>query len=185
MSTDDPLFLHRQRLLQRRRCPHCAERVTARAILAGSDCPSCGGPLRLSGTEQHATQVLGAIRAGWSRSRILVYAGVLVATFLAGWVPWLGTAVTAVAMVLANILLIRRPLQWLRPGRRMVTRLVLRVWLFALVLVSFLLNTLAAGLIPALGAGAVLSGIVGLVTTVLYVEGSLMAVERGIRAQDG
>lgn len=184
MTAPDPLYAHRQRLLQRRRCPQCAEQVTSRAILAGSDCASCGAPLRIAGADDHGQEVLAAIRKGWSRARIPVYAGVLVAAFLAGWVPWLSTAVTAVAMVVANILLIRRPLKWLPTGRRTVTRLLLRVWLLALVLVSLALNTFAAPLIPALGAGAALSAVIGLVTTFLYVEGALMAVERGIRAQD-
>ena len=182
MSTDDPLYPHRQRLLQRRRCPQCAEQVPPRTILAGADCPHCGAPLRLAGAADHAEEVLAAIRSGWSRARVPVYAGVLVAAFLAGWIPWLSTAVTAVAMVLANIMLIRRPLKWLPAGRRTLTRFLLRVWLFGLVLVSILLNTVAAALIPALGAGAVLSAVIGLFTTFLYVEGALMAVERGIRA---
>lgn len=183
MDADDSLFLHRQRLLQRRRCPHCAERVPARAILRGEACSKCGQPLTLANSGDHAQDVLDAVREGWNQARVPVYAAVLIAAFLAGWVPWLGTAVTAVAMVLANVLLIRRPLQWLAHGRRMATRFLLRLWLVALVLASLALNTLAAPLIAAFGAGAVIAGFVGLATTFLYVEGALLAVERGIRAQ--
>ncbi len=176
----DPWLVHRQALLQRRRCPHCAERVPARTLLRGGTCPQCGSLLRLPGSADHAAEVLSAIKAGWRKARLPVYAGVLASTFLAGWVPLLSTVVTAAAMVTANVLLVRRPLRWLPPVQRMVTRASSRIWLVVLTLVSLALNTVAAPLIAAMGAGAVLSAMAGLGATFLYIEGSLAMIERGV-----
>ena len=183
MSDSESTMVHRQRLLQRRRCPRCAERVSARAVLKGAACRHCGADLRLHDSDDHAADVLGAIQAGWTRARLAVYAAVVGATFLTGWVPLLAGAVNALGLILTNLVLIRRPLKWLPPGRRMTTRFLVRSWLLVLILAAIAMNTLAAPLIPVVGSGAVLSAITGLVTTFLYVEGALMLVERGIHAQ--
>jgi len=172
----DPWLEHRQHLLSRRRCPHCAEAVAARHILAGAACPSCQAPLQLPGTADRAAAVLDAIRAGWRSSRHGVYLAVLLATFLAGWFPLLASFVTACAMLTANMMLLRRPLRWLPPVQRAVTRLASRVWFVLLLFASVAVHTMAAALIPAFGAGAIASAITGAVTTWLYVEGSLLLV---------
>ncbi len=180
MDAWDPWLEHRQHLLSRRRCPRCAEPATARRLLRGAPCAACGAPLVLLGTEDRAAEVLDAIRAGWRSSRISVYAAVLVATFLSGWVPLLASLVTAGAMIAANFTLLRRPLRWLPPLQRMVTRLASRLWLVAILLAGMALNTLAAPLIAAGGLGAVVSAGVGAVSTWLYVEGSLWLIETAI-----
>ena len=122
------------------------------------------------------------MREGWGRSRLFVYATVLMATFVAGWIPWLAGVVTAVALIVANIVLVRRPMQWLPPFRRTFSRLVVRVWMLLLIVATFTMNTLAAPLIAAVGFGAVISAITGLVATFLYIEGALLVVERGVQA---
>ena len=152
-----------------------------RTIVQGAACPKCAGPLSIDGSEDHARDVLGTIREGWQRTRIPVYGAVLVATFIAGWIPLLGTLVTAVAMVAANLWLIRRPLRWLPTGRRILTRLFVRLWLLFLVLWALLLNVVAIPLIAAMGIGAALTAAVGVATTFLYVEGALMLVEQGVK----
>ncbi|MEO0606370.1 MAG: hypothetical protein AAF211_33390, partial [Myxococcota bacterium] len=133
MTPPDPWLEHRQHLLSRRRCPHCAETARARQVLRGEPCSHCGRPLVLAGTEDRAAEVLDAIRSGWRASRYAVYAAVLVATFLSGWVPLLASLVTAAAMITANFTLLRRPLRWLPPLQRAATKLLSRLW-FVLVL---------------------------------------------------
>lgn len=176
----DPWLEHKQLLLSRRRCPHCAELVPASRILRGVACPRCDAPLQLWGAEDRAAQVLDAIRAGWRSARYAVYAAVLMASFLSGWIPLLASLVTAGAMLTANLMLLRRPLRWLPPVQRAVTRFASRLWFVMLVLGSMAVNTLAAPLIAAWGIGAVASGITGAVSTWLYVEGSLWLIERGV-----
>ncbi|MEN0067847.1 MAG: hypothetical protein AAGA48_37305 [Myxococcota bacterium] len=182
----DPWLEHKQRLLSRRRCPHCAEPASARRILQGLPCGKCGAPLEVPGTEDRAAEVLAAIRAGWKTSRYAVYVAVLLATFLSGWVPLLASIVTAGAMITANLTLLRRPLRWLSPVQRAITRLGSRLWFVMLLLTSMVLNTLAAPLIAAWGLGAAASGLIGAVSTYLYVEGSLWLIERAVtRAATG
>jgi fucose 4-O-acetylase-like acetyltransferase len=117
--------------------------------------------------------VLIAIRSGWIRSRVLVYGGVLLGTFLTGMVPMVAAIATTLAMTLANVLLIRSPLQWLPPTRRIWTWLRIDLWFLALTVASFLLHALAATWLLAFGSGALLSAITGLAVTFLYIEGSL------------
>ena len=176
----DPWLEHKQRLLQRRRCPACAERAPARRILRGLPCAHCGETMRVSGSEDRAAEVLAAISHGWETARKQVYAAVLLANFLSGWVPLLASVVTAGAMLAANVLLIRRPLRWLPPVQRAATRFGSRLWLVVLLMGSFVLHTLAAPLIAAWGLGAVASGVVGTISTYLYVEGSLWLIRRAV-----
>lgn len=188
MDVQDPWLEHRQHLLSRRRCPHCAEPARARQVLRGERCSHCDRPLVLAGTEDRAVEVLEAIRSGWRSSRYAVYAAVLVATFLSGWIPLLASLVTAAAMISANFSLLRRPLRWLPPLQRAATKLVSRLWFVLVLLGATLLNTLAAPLIAAWGLGAFASAGVGAISTWLYVEGSLWLIETSIgqaaRAQE-
>ena len=158
----------------------CAERVPARVLLRGEQCPRCQASTRLPGTEDRAAQVLAAISKGWREARMTVYGAVVLATFLSGWVPMLASLVTALAMVTANYLLIRRPLRWLPPVPRALTRLLSRLWFVTLVLLGIALNAVAALFITAGGAGAIASAVIGAGSTYCYVEGSLWLVARGV-----
>lgn len=124
--------------------------------------------------------MLDAIRAGWRTSRYAVYGAVLVATFISGWIPFLASVVTAIAMVSANFTLIRRPLNWLPPVQRTVTRLSSRLWFIVLLLTSATLNALVTPMIAAFGVGALASGVIGACTIFLYVEGSLWLIEQAV-----
>ncbi|MBX2800240.1 MAG: hypothetical protein KTR31_21350 [Myxococcales bacterium] len=176
----DPWLAHKRRLLQRRRCPHCAERAGPGDVLYGQACRSCGRPLRLEGTEDHLMELLTAIRQGWARRRLLVYGAVLGATFIAGWIPFLSAVATAVAMLLANLLLVRRPLMWLPLAQRFVTRFAVRAWLLFLLVCTVVLNTLAATALFAPGVGPAVSAVTGLASTFLYIEGALWMVQRSV-----
>jgi uncharacterized protein (DUF983 family) len=178
LTVSDPAFLreHQQALIQRQRCPRCAERAPASRILRGETCGRCGVRLRLDASDDHAREVLVALQAGWEKTRILVYGSVLVATFLTGLVPMVAAVATTIAMTLANVLLIRNPLQWLPPTRRVWSWLRIDAWFAILTVVSFVLNAVAATMLVAAGAGAMLSAFTGFLITLLYIEGALSLV---------
>ena len=175
----DPLLPHKQRLLQRRRCPHCAEPVKPMALLRADPCPSCGRPLGLE--EDHVQGLLMALRERWSRYRAIVYGAVLVGFFFAGLIPLLPALLSAVSLPIANLVLIRQPSRWLPIGVRATTRLLILMWLLFLVTVSMAANAVAALLLMFFGLGAFVSSITGLLTTMLYIEGSLWLIERAVR----
>lgn len=145
-------------------------------ILRGDECPRCKVRLRIERSDDHAKEVLAAIRTGWERSRVLVYGIVMAATFLTGFFPMAAAVATTIAMTLANVLLIRRPLQWLPIGRRVWTWMRIDAWFLFLALFAFLLNAIAAWLLVAAGLGAALSAFTGFATTLMYVEGALTLV---------
>lgn len=136
--------------------------------------------MRLEGTEDHLRELLTVIRQGWARQRLVVYGAVLGATFIAGWIPFLSAVATAVAMLMANFLLVRRPLMWLPLAQRFVTRFAVRAWLLFLLVGTVILNTLAATALFAPGVGPAVSAVTGLASTFLYIEGALWLVERSV-----
>ena len=180
-SPSVPALVHRRRLLARRRCPHCAERLDARPFLTGDPCSHCGLAPQLQESVEHAASLLGTLERGWNATRWYAYAAVLVANLVVSWVPVATTAMTAVGMILANIVLIHRPSSWLPFQYRLIARSTIRVWFVAMIGVTFLINAVATPLIALSGLGIATSTVTALVITVLYVEGARMLLRRVVR----
>lgn len=174
---------HRRELLLRRRCPECAEPAHAGAVLRGEDCPRCGSALVIDAEGDHAAAMLDAVRDDWMRWRLLVYAIVFTSTLFAGMIPLGGVVMTVGVMFAGHVMLLRRPLRWLTPGRRVVTRVSMKLWFAFLGLTSFVGNVLAAPLLAAAGAGALVSALMGIGATALYLEGGLLLIERRIELE--
>ena len=121
-----------------------------------------------------------AVREDWSRWRVLVYGVVGVGSLLAGFVPLGGVWMSMFAMFVGHVMLLRRPLRWLPPARRVITRLSMKLWFAFLGVASFVLNLLAAPLLAVAGAGALFSALFGVGALALYLEGGLLLVERRI-----
>ncbi len=155
----------------------CAEPVTATALLRGEACSSCQRPLRIQGEQDHVKGLLTALRSQWRDQRMMVYGVVGVAFFMAGWFPLVPGLLSAVGMAAANVLLIRRPTRWLPAGIRTTTRLLIVLWGLTLVLVNLAISVFA-WIVP--GLGAFVASVAGLVTSALYIEGALWAVERAV-----
>jgi len=177
------LLAHRRRLLLRKRCPECAERAAAGAILRGEPCSHCHAELVLDHGGEHADRMLGAVRRRWGRWRFVVYPLALIANLLAGLIPLLSTVVLIVTMLIADVALVRRPILWLSPARRVMTRTTVKLWFAMLGVVSALVNLAAAPFITAFGAGAIASAVSGLLATALYIEGALWLVTRRVRLE--
>ncbi len=165
---------HRAALLAARRCGRCAERVPARVLLRGEPCPTCSSALRLDTDNE----VLGALRASWAdrRWRVLAMAGLV--SFAGGLVPLLQSAIMLALLVYVHVRVVREPLRWLPPGRRLALRVLIRLIAVAIALADLALNALVA---PLFGLGAAILSVSGLVGTALYAEIALRLVERRLR----
>lgn len=170
---------HQQALLQLSRCAWCAEPVAFRQLMAGGACPHCAAPLHLDG-RANAEAVVEQICGRWRRWRLPVYAGITVAIGLASTVPLAAPLVFAISMLLAQLALVRRPVRWLGPARRIAARLTLKLLLAGLTLVSVLLSTV---LFPLLGVAQVVVTSWSVASAVLYVEGALWLVQNRLRRE--
>lgn len=163
------LEAHRVALLERRRCPDCAEHRPARELLAGEPCPHCGtaGLAAQMPLERRVELALGPARS----RRLVGYVAVGTAAAIAGWVPLLATVTTLVAMIAMRRTLTRGAGGWLSPRRRAVTKLLLRQWLVIAALGMLLLDQMAT-LLPIPGWPVRIVSAV--VAAALYVEVSLL-----------
>jgi len=175
-----PSSTHQRRLVERRRCPHCAEFQPSVTWMAGGRCGRCGESLTLLASEDHAAVVLARLSRDARTTRVVAYGGVAVANLVIGWMPILGTLVTAVGMVIANLWLVRRPTTWLPVQHRMLVRLLVRAWFVVMLAVSVEANLIAAPLIAVLGLGIAVSTGSAVLVTLLYVEGALWLVRRRV-----
>jgi hypothetical protein len=161
---------HQRALMLRRRCPHCAEQVAASLLLRHSACLECG--LALDWPQVTDALSIGqTLLEGWRRRRWWVYGGVVLATGLTGFLPVVPTLLAVIAMIILRYGLMREPLGWFSPARRLTSRLVLGQWLALTSLLALGLNVLCS-LVPA--ASVVLNAIACLGATALFVEVSLL-----------
>ncbi len=174
------LDAHQRRLLARRRCGRCAEVVPARAVLRQGTCPHCTSALEMS---CGGSGVLEEVRRGWRRWRLGVYGLVFLGHLLAGFVPLLPSLLLLVGLLGAHLMVLRRPLAWLGPVRRLLTRFLLAVLLALLSLAGLFANLLAVPLLALLGSGVLVSALTGLLGTALYVEGGLLLVRHRLERE--
>lgn len=172
---------HQRRLVERRRCPHCAELQPSVTWLSGGHCRRCGESQVLLASDDHARTLLASLDRDARITRVVAYGGVFVANLLVGWAPMLSTLVTAAGMIGANLWLVRRPTAWLPVQHRMLVRLLVRAWFVVMLALSVEANVIAAPLIAFLGLGIAVSTGSAVLVTVLYVEGALLLVRRRVR----
>ncbi len=181
MSDSSPSLVHQRRLVERRRCPHCAEFQPSVTWLSGGTCRRCEGSLTLFASEDHAATLLQRLDRDARFTRVVAYGGVFVGSLVIGWAPMLSTLVTALGMLVANFWLVRRPTAWLPVQHRMLVRLIVRAWFVVMLALSVEANVIAAPLIALLGLGIGVSTGSAVLVTVLYVEGALWLVRRRVR----
>lgn len=165
---------HQQALLLVKRCGSCAERVGVRVIWGGGACPSCCRPLFSAGSFQ-VMDVVGSVQRDWKRWRLPIYGMIGISTFLAAFVPLLAPLVGAAGMIVASIFVVRRPLRWLGPARRIATRITLNLSMAFFTWVSLVVSVV---LFPLFGAGQVATGVVTVLLAVVYVEMALWLLPR-------
>lgn len=166
---------HQRELLAHARCGRCAERVSRTSILQEAECEHCGSPLVLQGGD-----ILGDLQARRLKWRLFGYGLVALASFVAGFVPLLQVGVQLVALFVLHVVVLRRGLKWLAPGRRILTRMSIKLFGAALTTVALLINVAIA---PMVGASAFILAAVGPLLTAVYVEGGLAILRRRLRRQ--
>jgi hypothetical protein len=163
---------HHQALLATGRCGWCAEALAPALVLRGGVCPSCARVIHTS-NERDAAAVIARVRGQWGRWRWPVYACVGLGVGLASFVPLGAPVAYALAMVLTHLFVVRRPIRWLGVGRRLATRLTLKLALALLTLVHLVVSVTVY---PFVGVGQAVVGVVACLSAVVYVEGSLWLV---------
>ena len=167
------LAAHQNELLADGRCAYCAERVKRAEIVRVGECPHCGSTLRWSGGD-----VLDDLESRQLRWRLLGYLLVAAASFVAGAIPLLQVGVQLGALFVLHVVVLRRGLQWLPPGRRVLARITIKIFGAALATVALLINVAIA---PLVGLSAFILAGVGPLLTAAYVEGGLVILRRRLR----
>lgn len=167
------IVAHQNDLLANGRCGRCAERVSRSSIVKVGDCPHCGANLTYNGGD--VLDNLETRRLHW---RIFGYALVGVGSFFAGAIPLLQVVVQLVALFVLHVVVLRRSLRWLSPGRRVLTRISIKMLGAALAATALLINV---AIVPLVGVSAFILGAVGPLLTAAYVEGGLVILRRRLR----
>jgi len=165
---------HHDALLVRGRCGRCAEVVDRRRLLRKVACNHCGASLAPLGLHDLPTR----LEQGRWRWRVVGYSLVAVASFAAGLVPLAQSLVQIAAIFVLHVVLLRRPLQWLTPARRMTTRFTVKLLGAGLGAVGVLVNVAVA---PLPGVSAFVLAGVGFALTAIYVEVGLAVVRRRLK----
>lgn len=171
--------LHTRLLLQRRRCPHCAETVSSAVVLRGGTCGRCQREVHsVAGVD--VEDVIEAIRKDWRRWRWPVYLLVFIAQAATSWIPVAPAILMFVSLIAVELLMIRRPLRWLSVRRRIVSRASLRLSAAVITIIDLLLNLV---LLPLIGVNVLTIGVVGTLLVVGYVEVSLAVASNRLRRE--
>lgn len=181
---------HRLRLRQQRRCGWCAEPVGVGVLLRGEACPHCG---RSEGAPQRRQALLAHPQSGdtldsllepierkWRARRWWLYALLAVGTFATGTLPFVATLLTVAFFIAMRFLLIREPVQWFGPSRRLTSRFTLRMWLLVTSVVTLVANELLTFL-PV--ANMPLKMVVSVAGAASFVEGSLWFLRGRLRRE--
>ena len=99
---------------------------------------------------------------------------------LASTVPLLAPVLYAVAMITANFFLIRGPLRWLSPARRLTTRLSLKVLLAGLTVVNVVLSV---AIFPLEGVAQLTTAMLSVGLAIAYVAAALRLTARALRRE--
>jgi len=170
---------HSRALMLRRRCGRCAERVAASELLRAGNCPRCGGQLGWP-CAADTESIIEAIDRRWRRRRWPVYIFVTVTAALTGFVPLLPTIVSVAVMIYLRLAILREPVSWFGPGRRILAKVGLKLWLVTVGCINLALIS-AAALVPFVNV--VLSGVVSVATSALFVEVALVYLRGRLRQE--
>ncbi len=163
-SQDFTETVHRQELLYKKRCSLCAERIPAKVILQGAECPKCGQSVAVqSGTDVEA--IVSKMAASWRRLRVKVIVLIIVGNVLGGWLPILPAFLLILAFVIVHAVVVRPQLRWLSLKRRVTTRFTLKLIMVAFALVKAGVHLLV---MPIPGFHWIAAIILGLIGTVVY-----------------
>ncbi len=179
MASSADLAAHQQALLLGRRCASCAEHVAARTLIDKTSCPHCGKVSRWQRLDDVEARV-DAILQPWRRRRYWIYGLTAAGSFLTGSLPVVATVVTIIALVVMRHTVLRAPMVWLGPRRRVVTRLWLRLWLVIVALSALVLNELLT-LLPI--ANMFIKAIVSVAAAAGYLELGLAYSRNRIRRE--
>jgi hypothetical protein len=114
------------------------------------------------------------------RWRLVGYGLVAVASFVAGAIPLLQIVVQLLALFILHVVVLRRGLIWLAPGRRILTRITIKLFGAAIATTALLINVAIA---PLVGASAFILGFMGPILTAMYVEGGLVILRKRLRLE--
>lgn len=168
---------HRNVLLQRHRCGVCAEATTAVQILREEPCAFCGHPLKWSRSDD-AASLSEKLHATWNGRRWVVVGAVLVLSVLGGQIPMLQSLLMVATLIFLHVWLIRRPLKWFPPGRRLCAALNVKILLVVISMFILFVNVLIWPF--ACANGIVLAGL-GVLGVLLHVQGAFFILERRLR----
>jgi hypothetical protein len=180
MSDTDWIAFHRRALLTDGRCALCAESLDRAVALRGGACTRCGADDVHASDGLDSEKIIATIRGGWARWRWPIYALAAVGLLVGSLVPLLPWVLQTAATILAHLFVVRRPLKWLRPLRRALTRLTLTLAMTALAILGLLLNVATVWMPGLYTVAALFSGIGVLV---VYVEVALWLVGHRLRRE--
>jgi hypothetical protein len=173
-----------------RRCGWCAEPVGIGVLLRAEPCPRCG---RAEGEGAHRQALLSNPNTGdgphslldpiedkWRARRWWLYGLLAAGTFATGTLPFVATLLTVAFFIAMRFLLIREPVQWFGPARRLTSRFTLRMWLLLTSVVTLVANELLTFL-P--GVNMLLKMLVSVAGAALFVEGSLWFLRGRLRRE--
>lgn len=168
------LDAHHDALLLRGRCGVCAEPAVRHRLLRQLDCGHCGASLAPRGGHDLPAR----LERGLWQWRAVGYALVGLASFFAGAVPLVQAGVQVAALLVLHVVLLRRPLVWLSPARRLSARTTIKLLGAVLGAVGLLVNVAVA---PLPGVSSVVLAAVGFGFTATYVEGGLSIIRRRLQ----
>ncbi len=166
---------HQMRLLEVGRCRRCAERVSRALILRGEVCPHCESKL-----SKPSADVLDRLQTRQIQWRVIGYGLVAVTSFVSGLVPLLQSVVQVAALFILHVIVLRRGLVWLSPGRRIFARLNMKLFAALVAVAALFINVAIA---PFLGISAFVLAAVGPLLTAIYVEGGLVILRHSLRRE--
>lgn len=173
------LLEHQTALLLDRRCATCAERLSPRELWSTSPCPFCRQRVFAHGALD-AEHLVAGVTERWERWRVRVYVLVGLSCLLGSVVPLLAPLIYALAMIVASLFLVRGPLRWLSPARRLSTRLSLKVLLAGLTVVNLVLSV---AIFPLVGVAQLTTALLSVGLAVGYVEAALRLTSRALRRE--
>ncbi len=137
---------HQRELLLRGRCSACAEKVPLGALVAQEACPHCATSLVWPASDG-LDSVVSGLTAKWRGRRLWVYSLLTLSTGLTGFLPIVPTILAVAFLIYMRFAILRSPMQWLSPGRKVTTKLTLKLWIATIGIVTLALSTLS-DLIP-------------------------------------
>lgn len=177
--TPEQEWSHRQALLLKHRCSHCAEPLSPQVILQGGQCSHCSNEIFWRG-DFDAELLIETVSAKWRRWRWPAVGLMVVGNLIGGWVPLLPSLMLLVALVVIHFALVSRPLRWLSMKRRVATRFTLKLLLATLALVKLAVNILV---MPLIGAHVVILAFVSVSAVLVYSIGAQRLIGNRLRRE--